>query len=179
VDEPRLAGSVLDSYRRLAEALLAALLHLNLNPQVKEKPAHPGKIPAQGPVCFEVPSDYEILVEGKKLVGSAQARRKGGMLQHGSLPLYGDLGRITQVLHFRDEVSRQLAAERLAERAATVESILGYLVSWEKAAQACATAFKEKLELELLPGGLNPSEQSRARELVDEKYNHPSWTERI
>ena len=39
------------------------------------------------PVCFEVPSTYEITVNGKKLIGSAQARKKEGVLQHGSLPL--------------------------------------------------------------------------------------------
>ncbi len=58
------------------------------------------------PVCFEVPSTYEITVGGKKLVGSAQARRKEGVLQHGSLPLTGDLTRILQVLSFPDEESR-------------------------------------------------------------------------
>ena len=67
-------------------------------------------------MCFEVPSNYEITVQGKKLIGSAQARRKEGILQHGSLPLVGDLGRITQVLQFgsQDKAgSRGEAAERL------------------------------------------------------------------
>ena len=45
-----------------------------------------------GPVCFEVPSPYEITYQGKKLIGSAQARRKQGVLQHGSLPLFRGFG---------------------------------------------------------------------------------------
>ncbi len=52
------------------------------------------------PICFEVPSTYEITVNGKKLIGSAQARKKEGVLQHGSLPLTGDLTRICQALGF-------------------------------------------------------------------------------
>ncbi len=98
-DEPRLAGSVLESYRVLAQALLYALQLLAIPAQAQEKPgtASTGS-PNQNPVCFEVPSNYEITVGGKKLVGSAQARRKEGVLQHGSLPLYGDLTRIVQAL---------------------------------------------------------------------------------
>jgi len=42
------------------------------------------------PVCFEVPSSDEITVTAKKLIGSAQARKKEGVWQHGSLPLTGD-----------------------------------------------------------------------------------------
>jgi len=40
-------------------------------------------------------------VNGKNLIGSAQARRQEGVLQHGSLPLSGDLARICQALAFR------------------------------------------------------------------------------
>ncbi len=58
------------------------------------------------PVCFEVPSTYEITVDGKKLIGSAQARKKEGVLQHGSLPLSGDLTRICQALDFENEAAR-------------------------------------------------------------------------
>ncbi len=77
------------------------------------------------PVCFEVPSAYEITVQGKKLIGSAQARRKEGVLQHGSLPLKGNLARITDALTFVDETERLNAAHRLLERATTVETVLG------------------------------------------------------
>jgi lipoate-protein ligase A len=71
------------------------------------------------PVCFEVPSTYEITVDGKKLIGSAQARKKEGVLQHGSLPLTGDLTRICDALVFESESARQNAKERLLARAAT------------------------------------------------------------
>ncbi len=134
--------------------------------------------PGNNPVCFEVPSTYEITVGGKKLVGSAQARRKEGVLQHGSLPLSGDLTRILQVLTFSDEESRSLAAERLLRRATTVENALDRKVSWDEAARAIAKAFGEVLALELQLGDLTLNEKSRAEELVQTKYGHPSWTEK-
>ena len=103
------------------------------NRSLKTRPAH--RAANQNPVCFEVPSNYEITSGGKKLVGSAQARRKQGVLQHGTLLLYGDLTRIIQVLKFRDEASRERAASRLLERATTAEGASGRIISWEEAAQ--------------------------------------------
>ena len=132
----------------------------------------------KGPVCFEVPSNYEITVHGKKLVGSAQARRREGVLQHGTLPLWGDLTRITQALCFPDETARQRAASRLLERATTVETILGFRIDWETAAQAFEAAFEQELSLILVHASLTPNENQRAEELVYEKYGNPAWTEK-
>lgn len=176
-DEPHLAGTVLESYNRLAGALLAAVKDLSLPVEMKEgKAEHNGE---PNPVCFEVPSTYEITVDGKKLIGSAQARRREGVLQHGSLPLTGDLTRICQALAFPDEPAREAAMKRLLERATTVESVLGREVGWETAAQAFVLAFEARLGLRLEEGDLSLAELERAEELVREKYAHKDWTERI
>jgi lipoate-protein ligase A len=184
--EPRVAGTVLESYRRLAQALVQALNLLTftsstsagrLPVQVNENSPAP-HAPVANPVCFEVPSTYEITVDGKKLVGSAQARRKEGVLQHGSLPLYGDLTRIIQVLSFPDEASRSHAAARLLSRATTVETALGRKVAWDEAAAAYITAFKGVLDLDLQPSDLTADEIKRSEELERTKYGHPAFTER-
>jgi lipoate-protein ligase A len=175
LDEPRLAGSVLESYNRLAAALTEALRLLGLKAEIQQH----SRISAgknANPVCFEMPSTYEITVGGKKLVGSAQARRKDGMLQHGSLPLVGDLTRILQALSFQDEAARQRAARRLLERATTVESAIGQAVAWDEAARAFLAAFRSVLELDLRPGDLTPEEHARAGDLMKKKYAHPDWT---
>jgi lipoate-protein ligase A len=177
-DEPRVAGTVLESYNRLAQALLRAVRDLSLPVEMKEHVAGPA-VQELNPVCFEVPSTYEITVLGKKLIGSAQARKKEGVLQHGSLPLHGDLTRICEALVFADESARQEAASRLLTRATTVESILGRVVGWETAAQAFVRAFEAELGLTFEPGELSAAELARADELVKEKYAHPSWTERV
>jgi len=118
-------------------------------------------------------------VMGKKLIGSAQARRKEGVLQHGSLPLYGDLGRITQALVFPDEALRTQAVTRLHARALTTEEALGEPLSWEKAAEAFAAAFEQALNLELEPSELSEAELQAAERLVREKYAHEDWTRRV
>jgi lipoyl(octanoyl) transferase len=178
LDEPRVAGGILESYRRLAQGLLYALELLGLPARADKEYAVPEDTQAGGPVCFEVPSNYEITVAGKKLVGSAQARRKDGVLQHGSLPLYGDLTRITQALVYPDQIARGIAARRLLEHAANTE-LLGYNLSWESAAAAFQAAFQETLGLELSEEPLTPAELQRAEQLVNEKYAHRSWTFRF
>lgn len=176
--EPRVQGTVLESYNRLAGALLAAVRSLGVPVEVKEHAVGQNN-QAQGPVCFEVPSAYEITVGGKKLIGSAQARRRESVLQHGTLPLYGDLGRITEALTYPGESARAAAAEKLLSRATTIESVLGRAVEWKTAAQAFVHAFEAELNLVFERGELSPVEKTRAEVLLREKYAHPSWTERV
>lgn len=175
---PILAGDILTSYRRLSEAILLALEMIGL--QVKALPKEDGPQGLQtDPVCFEVPSNYEITADGKKLVGSAQARRKNGVLQHGTLPLYGDLTRITRALVFETETQRTLAAQRLLERATTAESVTGVPVSWEQAAESFKRAFSKQLGIQFEPGELSTGELALAEELVESKYANPEWTLRL
>jgi lipoyl(octanoyl) transferase len=175
--EPRVAGSVLESYSRLAQSLLLALHILALPAQAQ--PAYGASGRSQNPICFEVPSNYEITVDGKKLIGSAQARRREGVLQHGSLPLVGDLTRITRVLSFTNESQRLAAASRLMEHAITVEMVLHQQVSWDQAAAAFETAFCQALDLTFEPAALSSGELQRADDLVAQKYGHPVWTDRV
>lgn len=177
--EPRVAGSVLESYQRLAQALLQALHRLAVPAETEEKYALPDDANPKGPVCFEVPSNWEITVDGKKLIGSAQVRRQIGVLQHGSLPLHGDLTRITQALAFPDEPARADAASRLLARATTVETALGRPVTWAQAADALAASFAQTLNLTLEKAEVTPAETARAEVLLREKYTHPAWTARI
>jgi lipoyl(octanoyl) transferase len=178
MDEPRVAGGVLESYSRLAQALLEALTRLGLPARADSKYTLPDGTEPGGPVCFEVPSNYEITVHGKKLIGSAQARRKDGVLQHGSLPLWGDLTRITRALRFETEEARSRAAARLLERAANAQ-LLGVLLDWDDCASAFEDAFAQTLHIAFESMDLTPQEQERAAVLAAEKYGHPSWTQHI
>lgn len=175
LDDPRLSGGVLESYRRLSLALLAALHIIGVSAQADEIPSTGNLSQPDNPICFEVPSNFEITVEGKKIIGSAQARRQNRLLQHGSVPLCGDLTRITQVLRFRDEPERKRIADRIISRATTLETALGYPVDWEIASQAMIRGFEKALNLEFTQVGLNPEEGDRAFELYHSKYSHPDW----
>lgn len=176
--EPRVAGGVLKSYLSLSSALLEALRLIGLNPEANQEDSN-ATSDKPNPVCFEVPSNYEITVNGRKLIGSAQARRKEGVLQHGALPLHGDLTRIIQALRFEDNQAAQKAQTRLLAHATTVERELGVAPSFTEVKEAFKDAFQRTLNLDLQPGELSKSTRRRAEALMNEKYAHPSWTERI
>jgi lipoate-protein ligase A len=127
-------------------------------------------------VCFENPSDFEITVTGKKIIGSAQARKKSALLQHGSLPLIGDLRRITQVLTYPSPEERIRAGELLLEKAATVSGVLGQEVSWHTAARAFEEAFSHTLNLDLQAGEITQREAKRARTLAETQFGSLEWT---
>ncbi|HIE25518.1 MAG TPA: lipoate--protein ligase family protein [Anaerolineales bacterium] len=176
-DNRHVKGSVLESYQYLAQALITALEDLGANVEMTTEKKK-GETNCN-PVCFETPSAYEITVNGKKIIGSAQARQKGGVLQHGSLPLTGDLARVTEALSFPDEKSRQTAAQKLMSHASTLESALGLEVDWGRASKSFARAFQSVLGIRLVSAGLSEAEKRRASELVPQKYAHPDWIERI
>lgn len=168
-EHPILAGGVLESYQKLARALLTALHRLQVPAQSQAAPLLAAGQDPRGPVCFEVPSNYEITVNGKKLVGSAQARKLGGVLQHGTLPLTGDLTRITQVLTFTDEDARQQAAQRLLAHADTLEAVCGWVVTWDEAASAIRYGFETALGITFEVGELTAAERTRAEQFAAEK----------
>jgi lipoate-protein ligase A len=162
MDHPDLGGGVLDSYRKLSAGLVRALeiLGVRPDPPVETRVDEDGR---SQPICFEVPSAYEITVGGRKLIGSAQVRRRGGVLQHGSLPLGGDLTRICRALHYPDEGARRTAGENLSRHAATLEELLGHRVSWEAAERALAQGFEQALGWQLENGSLSDEESRWVR----------------
>jgi len=178
LSDPRVSGGVLESYLRLSTALLTALHSLNI-PAESQPNTSLRRNQENGAVCFDVPSNYEIIVYGKKLIGSAQARRKNAMLQHGTFPLSGDLARITQVLAFSDDQNRNDAATRLLSHATTAAMVLGTELTLQEAVNAFIFGFQSELNLELIPAELSEHENSRIEKLLQGKYTHPSWQERI
>src|SRR6476661_963579 len=84
-----------DSYERINGLLLEALFSLGVDARVAAAttPAlPPGEIP-----CFAEPSKGELVSAGRKLVGSAQVRENGALLQHGSILIEDDQALIAQV----------------------------------------------------------------------------------
>ncbi|MEA3339669.1 MAG: biotin/lipoate A/B protein ligase family protein [Chloroflexota bacterium] len=169
--EPRVVGSIVESYRRLSAGLVRGLERLGGAGVVADRRWRGRRL--EGPVCFETPSNYEITFGGRKLVGSAQMRSRGVLLQHGALPLCGDVARICQFLVSHPDPARVRA------RATTVAATLGRPVSWSEAADAVAAGFAGALNLRLEPGALTEDERAWAEELWAEKYATDEWTRKV
>jgi lipoate-protein ligase A len=174
-DEPRVTGGIVESYGRLATGLLAGLRGLGLEP-AEAKPEYGPEQEAEGPVCFDGPARYEITVAGRKLVGSAQARPKGGIMQHGTMPLTGEITRIIDGLVWNSPSARRSARERLSRRALTLQEALGRAITFEEAVVAMTDGFRVALGLTLVPGDLTPEEEEAVERIRREKYVNDSWT---
>ncbi len=175
--DPRVAGGVVESYRRLSRGLMLGLQKLGAAVEAEQgtREAHGFK----GPVCFEVPSDYEVTADGKKLLGSAQTRRFNAVLQHGALPLWGNITRICEVLAFEDEALREQARQRVAARAVTLEEALGQPITVQEAARSLQEGLAEALNLSFEPASLSSGEKKRAAELRATRYADAAWTGRL
>lgn len=176
--DPVVAGGIVESYRRLSAALVAGLHALGVAPEADKRAD--GHSASNGPVCFEVPSHYEITVGGSKLIGSAQVRKFGAVLQHGTLPLGGDIARICDALVFASDEQRARVRARVAERATTLERALGRAVSWDEAAEVMAASFRQVFDLVLEQAdALTAEETARAAQLREEQYAAETWNARF
>jgi lipoyl(octanoyl) transferase len=176
-EQPILKGGILESYQKISQAFIQMLRKYSLDPRSREE-AQQTKNQVE-PVCFEIPSNYEITVAGKKIIGSAQARRKNAILQHGAIPLTGDISRIIKVLTYTDEDSRTEAAQRVLLRATTIADQTGKSVSWHQSAMDLVRAFKETHNLDFKDGELTAEERISAKKIEQEKYGNKLWNERI
>jgi len=174
-DEPRLSGAISESYRGISEALLAALEQLGATSAAASGRSigAPRSRGERTPVCFEIPSDYEITVGARKLVGSSQMRVRHGILQHGSLPLTGDIGDIGHYLTARP------SPERIRSHAMSLSDVLGRVVTWDEVSEAVRAGFRSRLNLTLIPSPLTPPERERMERLAIEKYGSEAWTQRL
>ena len=170
VQHPVAEGDVMTSYRRIADAIIAMLKALGVADASADAVAKEDK--AKSPVCFEAPSDYEVIGGGKKLVGSAQWRRVDGVLQHGSLPLTGDIARVCRYL------AGAPAPELVRAHAGTLSEVLGRTVGWEEAADAWRNAFARTLDIAFTAGSLSDEELHCADELRATRYGNDAWTRR-
>jgi lipoyl(octanoyl) transferase len=79
-------GGLRQAYEEIHRMLIAALRLLAVEAELAQARGAPG---IDAGACFSSPAGGEILVGGRKAVGSAQLREGGALLQHGSILLAG------------------------------------------------------------------------------------------
>jgi lipoate-protein ligase A len=81
--------------------------------------------------CFTASAKYELQVQGRKLVGSAQRKTRNVLLQHGSLPLSGRHKELCGFINFSDENEQAEISEELERKTISLEEILGYIPQYD------------------------------------------------
>lgn len=174
--DPLLAGNLLESYHRISTALLAGLTMLGIEANGEKEYPNKQTPLSPDPICFNTPSNYEITTAGKKLIGSAQARKYGGILQHGAIPLFGNIARLTEVLRFENELEKEKAASSLVARASTLADQLGYPPPWQEVASVLQKGFEATFGISFVQQPLSAEEKTLATQLARNKYASEEWT---
>jgi lipoate-protein ligase A len=162
LDDLGVAADLLESYRWIGAALTAGLRALGA-PAALVPAARAGETPA---FCFARTGRYEIEIDGRKLVGSAQRRRRASLLQHGSVLLGVDEPRLRALFPTTKDPLATMT---------TLEAALGRRPSFDEVAGALARAFESVHGLELRPGGLGADETAAVEELTRSKYATEAW----
>ncbi len=111
-------------HTRLAAAIgtLGVTATLAPNPPTARPPVRPSS-------CFAAPVGGEVLVAGRKLVGSAQVRKGSAFLQHGSILLDGSQEIVRVVSRQASAVSGETTLSRVLRRRVSFDEVAGAIVA--------------------------------------------------
>ena len=159
------ANDLLETYRWIGVGLLSGLRALGAPVEmVSVQPSDPAAMPA---FCFARTGSFELEVDGRKLVGSAQRRQGTAFLQHGAIMLGAEPVRLRRVFPGEGDPLAGMT---------TLESALGRRPSFDETAAALVEGFRRAHGLALEPGGLSEEEAALAALLERDKYATDGWT---
>lgn len=124
------------SYAAINAILLDALRRLGVQAALAQPSGRRLPPPGSAP-CFELPAAGEIVLGGRKLVGSAQLRDGGAFLQHGSILIDDDQTRVAQL---------STTSIPASAPAATLRQALGRAPSLREVADALFSAVRARAD---------------------------------
>ena len=176
-DEIHGGHSVMKSYREISRGLIAGLERLGAELSLEDDGGRRRDPKARvRTICFAKTARSDLQAAGRKIVGSAQVRRDGAILQHGSIPITINPAAHAAVMPGMGDAS--VAARSLERAAQGVAELLGRPVSFEELSAALATGFAEAFRVNLISEPPSPDEEALAAHLQAEKYATEAWNER-
>jgi len=133
-----------------------------------------------------IPADYSagnqkncpnLMVNARKISGSAQTVKRDVVQQHGTLLLRVDLPRMFQLLRIQGVDNCGVAAQIAQRKITSVQNELGHAVTAETVANALTQGFKTALKIQLKPAQLTLYEQALAKKLYTSKYATANWNQ--
>ena len=136
-DDEMFSAGISASYKIISKAVIWGLAKLGINAELSKtkKSIHSG-------VCFSYPASHEIVVRGRKIVGSAQKRGKKAFLQHGSIFVSGVENIILSAIKGTD-------VKVLKDSYVTIQDVLGRKPSFDEIVCAMKKSFAEALDVKL------------------------------
>ncbi|EOD7726977.1 biotin/lipoate A/B protein ligase family protein [Staphylococcus aureus] len=174
---PNMPSTVTEAYRVISQGLLEGFKNLGFDtyfavpktPEERRKLKQP-----RSSVCFDAPSWYELVVEGRKIAGSAQTRQKGVILQHGSILQDIDIDELFDMFIYKNERLKLKMKEAFVEKAVAINDISDEHITISQMEEAFEKGFKKGLNIELKPLELTEAQLAEVEELT-EKYRSDEW----
>ena len=165
-------NDIAGTYKIISLCLLRGLSNLGIHAKLAEAASiGAGKEPDLDTCCFSVPAGNELMVDGRKICGSAQTRIRGGFIQHGSMLMTFDPVETADMILSSDAPEYYV---KLRRSVTAVNELLPTPVSAETLCSALKKGFVDELGIEMTEGTLTPSEKALSRRLV-KKYESDAW----
>ena len=177
---PNMPSTVTEAYKIISQGLLEGFKNLGFEtyfaiPRSKEE-RDKLKQPRSS-VCFDAPSWYELVVEGRKIAGSAQTRQKGVILQHGSILQDIDIDDLFDMFKFKNERLKAKMKENFVQKAVAINDISNQHITLNEMENAFEAGFKKGLNIDFKPLELTEKQLEEVQELED-KYRSEAWMNR-
>lgn len=174
---PNMPSTITEAYRVISEGLLEGFKLLGFDayfaiPRSKEE-REKLKQPRSA-VCFDAPSWYELVVEGRKIAGSAQTRQKGVILQHGSLLQDVDVDELFDMFIFKNDRLKEKMKKAFVDKAVAINDISDRHIAIEEMEKAFEEGFKKGLNIEFKPLSLTENQLAEVK-VLEEKYRSEEW----
>ena len=177
-EHPEMPATVTEAYRVISEGILQGFRNLGLDAYFAiprtEKEKESLKNPRSS-VCFDAPSWYELVVEGRKVAGSAQTRQKGVILQHGSILLDLDEDKLFDLFLYPSERVRERMQRNFKNKAVAINELIEKRVTMDEARKAFKEGFETGLNIHLEPYELSQEELDFVHHLAETKYASDEW----
>ncbi|AXH99049.1 lipoate--protein ligase family protein [Sporosarcina sp. PTS2304] len=174
---PSMPETVTEAYRVISGGLLEGFRNLGLQAEFSipnEDVTNQLRNPKSG-VCFDAPSWYELVVEGKKVAGSAQTRQKGVILQHGAILLSLDVEKLTSIFTYSSEAVKERVRRTLPDRAIAIDRLSDREITIDECKDAFSKGFEKSLDITLEPLELTEAQMECVRKIEKEKYANDEW----
>jgi lipoyl(octanoyl) transferase len=177
-DHPEMPKTVTEAYRVISEGILKGFHQLGLEAYFAVPRTEEERSALKNPrsaVCFDAPSWYELVVEGRKVAGSAQTRQKGVILQHGSILLDLDEDKLFSLFKYPSERVKDRMKSAFKNKAVAINEISSRRITLEEAKEAFYKGFAEGLNIELQPYQLTGEELDYVNKIAKERYESDEW----
>jgi lipoate-protein ligase A len=177
-DHPEMPTTVTEAYRVISEGILKGFHQLGLEAYFAVPRTDEERSALKNPrsaVCFDAPSWYELVVEGRKVAGSAQTRQKGVILQHGSILLDLDEDKLFSLFKYPSERVKDRMKSAFKSKAVAINEISSRKITLEEAKEAFYKGFAEGLNIELQPYELTEEELAYVNKIAKERYESDEW----